>query len=177
MSLRPWVDSGWPRVHQTSPQEIAGLLAIVDRDLSDAIGPISADWQFGIAYNAALKLCTVLLHSSGYCVEATLQHYRTIAAIPLILGDNARADALYLECCSKKRNTVEYNTVQHRLDPEDKRDTICPGCVPGVNPRRKVHRPTAPGHSGVGSSVIRTSPRARERCRCHILSAAFALSC
>ena len=73
MSLRPWVDSGWLRVHQTSPQESAGLLAIVDPDLSDATGPISADWQFGIAYNAPLKLCTVLQHSSGHRAEATPQ--------------------------------------------------------------------------------------------------------
>lgn len=31
----------------------------------DAAGSISADWRFGIAYNAALKLCTILLYASG----------------------------------------------------------------------------------------------------------------
>jgi hypothetical protein len=36
------------------------LLAIVTRDLADASGDISADWQRGIAYKAALKLCTIL---------------------------------------------------------------------------------------------------------------------
>jgi len=35
-------------------------------------GNISADSQFGIAYNAALKLCTLLLHTSGYRPEKTL---------------------------------------------------------------------------------------------------------
>ncbi len=49
----------------------------------DAAGNISADWQFGIACNAALKLCTVLMDTSGYRPEKTLQHYRTLQALPL----------------------------------------------------------------------------------------------
>jgi len=61
MSLQQWANSGWLRPHQTSREELGNLLAIVDRDLADAGGGISADWRFGIAYNAALKLCTVLL--------------------------------------------------------------------------------------------------------------------
>lgn len=67
MSLKKWVEFGWLRPHESSRQEIAGLLSIVDRDLKDANEhSISADWRFGIAYNAALKLCTILLHASGY---------------------------------------------------------------------------------------------------------------
>ena len=46
--------------------EINKLLAIVDRDLKDATESISPDWQFGIAYNAVLKLCTTLLRAEGY---------------------------------------------------------------------------------------------------------------
>ena len=65
MSLQQWEKNGWIRRHQTSSQEIAGLLAIVDRDLLDAQGHISADWQFGIAYNATLKLCTILMHAQA----------------------------------------------------------------------------------------------------------------
>ena len=84
------------------------MLAIVERDLVDAEGEISADWRFGIAYNAALKLCTILLHASGYRPERALQHYRTIAALPLILGDERKDDADYLETCRAKRNTAEY---------------------------------------------------------------------
>jgi len=84
-------------------------LAIVDRDLADASGNISADWRFGIAYNAALKLCTILLHASDYRPEKTLQHYRTIAALPLILGQGRKDDADYLEVCRIKRNKAEYD--------------------------------------------------------------------
>ncbi|MEW5910914.1 MAG: hypothetical protein AB1659_14010, partial [Thermodesulfobacteriota bacterium] len=41
----------------------------------------------------------------------TLQHYRSIAALPLILGSGKKADADYLENCRKKRNVVEYDYV------------------------------------------------------------------
>jgi len=107
--LTQWANNGWLRPHQTSPRGIQDLLAIVKRDLADAAGDISADWQFGIAYNAALKLCTILLHASGYRPEKTLQHYRTLQALPLILGPARRADADYLDACRIKRNTVEYD--------------------------------------------------------------------
>lgn len=59
MTLQRWAEYGWLRLHASSRQEIADLQAIADRDISDArSGGISTDWQFGIAYNAALKLCT-----------------------------------------------------------------------------------------------------------------------
>jgi hypothetical protein len=109
MSLKQWADNGWLRKHQASPKEIQDLLAIVKRDLADAEGDISADWQFGIAYNAALKLCTILMHASGYRPEKTLQHYRTLQALPLILGEERKPDADYLDACRIKRNTVEYD--------------------------------------------------------------------
>ena len=109
MSLEKWANNGWLRSHKTSEREIADLLAIVDRDLKDAEGDISADWQFGIAYNAALKLCTILLHASGYRPEKSLAHYRTLAALPLILGERHKDDANYLDTCRTKRNTAEYD--------------------------------------------------------------------
>ena len=104
MSLAQWAENCWLRPHTTSTKEIADLLMIVERDLHDSAGDISADWQFGIAYNAALKLCTVLLYASGYKPEKSLQHYRTIQALPLILGHSYKEDARYLDTCRTKRN-------------------------------------------------------------------------
>jgi hypothetical protein len=95
------------------------LLSIVDRDLDDAGEQgLSADWRFGIAYNAALKLCTILLHASGYRPERTLQHYRTLQALPLILGEARKEDATYLDTCRAKRNTVEYDTAGAATDAD-----------------------------------------------------------
>lgn len=110
MSLENWVKNGWLRPHQTNRQQIADLLAIVERDLADARNTsVSADWQFGIAYNAALKLCTILLYASGYRPEKNLAHYRTLQALPLILGADRDDDADYLDACRAKRNTAEYD--------------------------------------------------------------------
>jgi hypothetical protein len=66
MSLQKWLEYGWLRSHKTSRKEISDLRRITDRDLLDAAGDISADWRFGIAYNAALKLCTILLYAEDY---------------------------------------------------------------------------------------------------------------
>lgn len=111
MSLKQWLDNGWLRQHETSKNEILDLLSIVDRDFKDARAGLSADWQFGIAYNAALKLCSILLYAAGFKSERTLQHYRTIQAMPLILGEDRKKDAQYLDACRSKRNIAEYNRV------------------------------------------------------------------
>jgi uncharacterized protein (UPF0332 family) len=111
MSLQTWLENGWLRKHKTSKKEITDLLKIVDRDLKDAEGGISDDWRFGIAYNAALKLCLILLLAEGFRPEKTLQHYRPIQALPLVLGKENKADAEYLDACRSKRNIVEYDYV------------------------------------------------------------------
>jgi hypothetical protein len=111
MNLKQWEDNRWLRPHTTSAEEIANLLAIVDRDLQDTAESISPDWRFGIAYNAALKLCTILLYAEGYRVERSLHHYRTIQSLPLILGNDRKGDCDYLETCRKKRNIVEYDNI------------------------------------------------------------------
>jgi hypothetical protein len=119
MSLQKWAEYGWLRSHATSPQEISDLLAIADRDITDSSsGGISTDWQFGIAYNAALKLCTILLYAEGYRAGQGLQHYRTIQALPLILGSERNGDASYLDACRVKRNTVEYDRIGATSDGE-----------------------------------------------------------
>ena len=112
MSLKEWEKNKWLRPHKTSVEEIANLLAIVARDMEDASSEeISVDWRFGIAYNAALKLCTILLYSEGYRAERANQHYWTIQTLPFILEENSKADADYLDACRKKRNIVEYDYV------------------------------------------------------------------
>jgi hypothetical protein len=112
MTLQIWANNGWLRDHKTSKQEIRQLLEIVERDLKDAQQKgLSPDWRFGIAYNAALKLCTILIFSEGYRPEKTLAHYRTLQALPLILGAEKEDDAEYLDSCRAKRNIIEYDYI------------------------------------------------------------------
>lgn len=109
MRLQQWAANGWLRPHHTTRQQISDLLAIVERDLDDSTRDLSADWQFGIAYNAVLKLCTILLYANGYRPEKNLAHYRTLQALPVILGPSHSNDADYLDTCRAKRNTAEYD--------------------------------------------------------------------
>jgi hypothetical protein len=124
MSLQTWFKNGWLRPHRATPAQIAELFAIVDRDLQDAsTDRLSTDWQFGIAYNAALKLCTILLYAEGYRPEKNLAHFRTLQALPLILGASRQHDADYLDACRSKRNTAEYDSAGH-ISPEEARELI-----------------------------------------------------
>ena len=109
MSLKQWESNGWLNLKNTSRDEIKNLLVIVERDLKDSCEKVSTDWRFGIAYNAALKLCTILLRSEGYRPAHGNQHYRTIMSIPEILGFEWQENAEYLNACRMKRNTLEYD--------------------------------------------------------------------
>ena len=112
MSLSQWQNNGWLRPHKTDKVEVANLLAIADRDIADAANSqLSDDWKFGIAYNAALKLCTIMLYAAGYRPEKSLAHYRTLMSIEFTIGPHRKEDAAYLDACRAKRNTVEYDNI------------------------------------------------------------------
>jgi len=109
MSLAQWHKNGWLKLHQSTAQEIADLLEIARRDIVDSSAEnLSPDWCFGIAYNAALKLCAVLLRAEGFQAEKNLNHYRTIQAMGVILPGR-KEDVAYLDACRAKRNTAEYD--------------------------------------------------------------------
>jgi hypothetical protein len=67
MSLEKWVEYGWLRRITTSPDEIRGLLSIVDRGLKDAqVAQISADLRITATFSSALQCCTVALRACGF---------------------------------------------------------------------------------------------------------------
>ena len=112
MSIDNFIKIGVLVKQDSSKAEIDDLLKIVERDLEDSANTsISDDWQFGIAYNAALKLANILVRSSGYRVKGQGHHMNTIAMIPLILGPNKKDDSDYLDTCRRKRNIIEYDCV------------------------------------------------------------------
>jgi hypothetical protein len=88
------------------------------------LGAVPADWTSSRIRNIAAlspgysdgsplseELCAILLYAEGYRPEKNLQHYRTIQALPLILGKGHERDAKYLDICRNKRNVVEYEYV------------------------------------------------------------------
>ena len=119
MTLEQWANNSWLRSYASNRQEIADLFSIIDRDLKDATETeLSADWRFGIAYNAVLILCSVLLHSEGYRPgKGSLGHYYTLAALGEIIGEKKK-DIDYLQACRAKRNTVEYDYAGGTTDSE-----------------------------------------------------------
>jgi hypothetical protein len=112
MSIDNLIKIGVLEEEASSEQEINDLFKIVERDLNDsASSDLSHDWQFGIAYNAALKLANILVRKSGYRVKGQGHHMHTIAMITKILGNERKNDADYLDTCRRKRNLVEYDCV------------------------------------------------------------------
>ena len=108
MRLQSWWKNGWLTEHQTSPQEIANLLAVADRDLADCRTPgLSADWRLNIAYNAALQAATAALYASSYRAAREMHHYRTIQSLAFTLGADS-AVVGQLDQFRKKRNIGGY---------------------------------------------------------------------
>ena len=110
MSLRDWLGNSWIVAHQSSPQETAGLLAVVGRDLANSrVAGLSDDWRFNIAYNAALQAATAALAAAGYRAAREQHHYRTIQSLTLTIGWEAERVA-QLDRFRKKRNLAGYET-------------------------------------------------------------------
>ncbi|MEK6578998.1 MAG: hypothetical protein AABZ55_07205 [Bdellovibrionota bacterium] len=120
MSLSDWAKNDWLKPHKTSQKEIVDLFSIVERELKDAqLEGISSDGKFNHAYRASLTLGTILLSASGYSpAKGQSHHYRVIAAIPEILGDQKKRDSHYLENCRVKRNASEYDSANEASETE-----------------------------------------------------------
>ena len=111
MGLEEWVANHWLFPHEATREDVVDLLAAVDVDLDTATATVAPAWRFAIAYTAALRLCTVALHATGFRVAGDRKHFRTLAALPLVIGGTAKDTALYLEQCSRKRHEVTYESV------------------------------------------------------------------
>ncbi|MCP4911605.1 MAG: hypothetical protein GY909_00690 [Oligoflexia bacterium] len=119
MIISKLIAKGQLENRESSDREIDDLLKIVTRDFNDSFATeISSDWQFGIAYNAALKLATILIRKSGYRIRGQGHHYLSFLLIPEILGQEKKIYAEYLEVCRQKRNKVEYDCVDGATDSD-----------------------------------------------------------
>jgi hypothetical protein len=108
VSLRDWAKNGWLTEHKSSPQEIAELLRVADRDLVDCqVSGLSSDWRLSIAYNAALKLGTAALAAEGYRASREAHHYRIIQSLAFTIGAGKEL-VIQLDQFRKKRNISDY---------------------------------------------------------------------
>jgi hypothetical protein len=103
------LENKWLTEHHTSPEEIAELLEVVNRDLSQCQTPgLFPDWQLSIAYNAALQAATAALAAAGYRVaRGASHHYLVIQSLSFTLGADAALVA-QLDQFRKKRNILDY---------------------------------------------------------------------
>jgi len=108
MSLTDWRRNSWLVAHQSSPEEIASLLALVGRDLANAtVAGLADDWKFNIAYNAALQAATAALAAAGFRAAREQHHYRTVQSLALTIGWPS-AKVGRFDRFRKKRNIIGY---------------------------------------------------------------------
>ena len=111
MSLTSWRAAGWLVEHKTTPEEVRELFAVAERDLKDsAVAGISPDTQLGLAYNAALQLCTAALAAAGYRASRERKHYLTLQSAAHTIGADAKLVGR-LDAFRKKRNVSDYERV------------------------------------------------------------------
>ncbi len=113
MSLEQWRRNGWLISNDTTEAEIAQLIAVVDRELSDAATQgISVDGKFMHAYDAGLILCMIPLRARGYRVtKGSGHHKRAIESLPLTIGLDLRNVSDQIEIASRKRGQAMYDHV------------------------------------------------------------------
>ena len=95
MSLEAWLANRWLSPHAPDPREIKELL--------DAAAP---------------RLSTAALQAAGYRASRDQKHYRTIAALPFILGPAAQELTEFLDRCRTKRHDVTYESLSSISNPE-----------------------------------------------------------
>ena len=97
------------RPHRTNPAEIAGLFAVVKRDLTDAaVEALSADRRFATAYNAALQAATAMMYAEGYRAASAGHHRTTFEFLKAASADEFDDLADYFDDCRRKRNWTDY---------------------------------------------------------------------
>jgi hypothetical protein len=118
MSLRNWLQNSWLVQHTTTPQEIANLLAIADRDLAACqVKALPADWRFAIAYNAGLQAATAALAAAGYRAARDNHHYRVIQSMEFTIVPGQKVIEAF-DGFRKKRNASSYDLAGSVSDRE-----------------------------------------------------------
>jgi len=99
------------RRHRPSPEEIARLLELADRDIRLARLTMAEDWDwaFSIAYNAVLQAARAYMYSQGFRPAAEQGHKNTFAFMRAALGKKLASTIGYFDRMRKKRNQAIYD--------------------------------------------------------------------
>jgi hypothetical protein len=118
VNLKDWLNKGWVVSHKTSPEEIAELFGVADRDLDDCKAEgLSPHWKLAIAYNAALQMATAALAACGYRSSREAHHLRVIQS--LRYTTNAEPSLVVeFDAFRKKRNIGGYERAWAVTDKE-----------------------------------------------------------
>jgi hypothetical protein len=124
MSLQNWLRIAQLIHHQATVAEVRNLLGVVDRELADAgtVG-LSDDARFGYAYDAAVVLCKLALHVSGF--EAPNREPDDDSlwfnSLEFTLGQQHKETVIHLSTSSKLRHTTLYDLagVVQKQDADD----------------------------------------------------------
>src|SRR4030042_5751002 len=115
MSLSELQALGKLRPHKTSRKEIDDLLRLAERDLRDArVATVSTDRRFMIAYEAAVALATIPLHSAGFRTDGTGHHQTTFLALPPVMGMDLADLAVYFVTCRTNHHASAYDRTGDR---------------------------------------------------------------
>ena len=103
MSLEQWLANSWIKRLSPSAEDVGDLLAIADRELSDAsLQGISIDGRYTHAYDAVRCLAEAALHASGYDVpKGSQQHERMIESLRFTVPANVPGNVDYFDRCRR----------------------------------------------------------------------------
>ena len=101
---------GLIEVRPTSPAEIANLLSVAERDISDAqVESVSLDARFNSAYNAVMILANAVLRCHGYRAKGQGQHKTVFDALRHMRGPWDAVRINYFDTCRRQRNAAQYD--------------------------------------------------------------------
>jgi len=109
--------------HEATVAEVRSLLGVADRELADAdVAGLSEEGHFTHAYEAALLLCKLALHASGFKLQKGKGHHSYwINSLEFTLGKEQKDTLIYLSKSSHLRHTTLYDQtgVVQKQDADD----------------------------------------------------------
>lgn len=111
MPFEGLLKQGRIHAHRATPEEIARLLALADRDIRMARRIMAEDWDwaFSIAYNAVLQAARAFMYSQGFRPATDQGHKNTFAFMREALGNEFASLIGYFDRMRTKRNHAIYD--------------------------------------------------------------------